>query len=130
MKKSVPFIFNLDDVSSEQNTFVARIPAGVFTKEDLLNTLARELHFPNYFGQNWDALADCLRDFDWIETRQVVLLHEALPQLNDDDLKTYIEILIFCVSDWSAGEKHELIVIFPDEAQKHIEAIIGGSILQ
>ena len=32
------------------------------TKAELLRTLAGALALPAHFGQNWDALADCLRD--------------------------------------------------------------------
>lgn len=32
------------------------------TKAELLDSFAAELGFPDYFGRNLDALADCLRD--------------------------------------------------------------------
>jgi hypothetical protein len=32
------------------------------TKASLLAELAAALHFPTWFGRNWDALVDCLRD--------------------------------------------------------------------
>jgi hypothetical protein len=35
-------------------------------KADLLNGLARALRFPTWFGHNWDALADCLDDLEWL----------------------------------------------------------------
>ncbi len=28
----------------------------------------------NNFGFNWGALSDCLRDFDWIEKKEIVLV--------------------------------------------------------
>lgn len=35
--------------------------------------IAKRLHFPNYFGKNMDALADCLCDLSWIENNHVKL---------------------------------------------------------
>ncbi len=32
------------------------------TKESVLGALATELAFPEWFGHNWDALADCLSE--------------------------------------------------------------------
>lgn len=32
------------------------------SKDDLLRAAAEALRFPDYFGMNWDALLDCLRD--------------------------------------------------------------------
>jgi RNAse (barnase) inhibitor barstar len=36
---------------------------GVTSKADFLVAAARDLRFPDYFGHNWDAFADCLGDF-------------------------------------------------------------------
>jgi len=36
--------------------------AAVGGKPDLMDALAATLHFPDYFGRNWDAVADCLED--------------------------------------------------------------------
>lgn len=33
-------------------------------REDLLRGLAEAMRFPDYFGMNWDAVIDCLRDLD------------------------------------------------------------------
>lgn len=33
-------------------------------RSELLDHIAKTLHFPAYFGHNLDALADCLRDLD------------------------------------------------------------------
>ena len=43
----------------------ARIPgAGIAGEEELFSALAAELSLPGWFGANWDALLDCLRDLD------------------------------------------------------------------
>lgn len=33
-------------------------------RDDLLRGLAEAMQFPDYFGMNWDAVIDCLRDLD------------------------------------------------------------------
>lgn len=34
-------------------------------KDDMLDAIAKSLAFPDWFGANWDALADCLMDMAW-----------------------------------------------------------------
>ena len=50
-------------------------------KTALLAALGEALSFPDWYGANWDALADCLMDMSWSEGP--VLLHltrsNALP---------------------------------------------------
>ncbi|MCD9142382.1 barstar family protein [Streptomyces albireticuli] len=38
---------------------------GVTTKKAFLDRCATDLEFPEWFGRNWDALADCLTDLSW-----------------------------------------------------------------
>ena len=41
---------------------VARIPSGLGSKRELLETLGHSLKFPDYYGVNWDAFEECIRD--------------------------------------------------------------------
>lgn len=45
-------------------------------KDQFLKETALALRFPEYFGNNWDALADCLTDMSWHETDGFVILYD------------------------------------------------------
>ncbi|WP_019202478.1 barstar family protein [Tsukamurella sp. 1534] len=47
------------------------------TKAALLDELSAALQFPLDFGANWDALADCLGDLEWLGGTAVVVLGVA-----------------------------------------------------
>src|SRR5262245_23618135 len=94
---------------------IVRIPARIPDKHQLLETLARGLEFPSYFGWNWDALDECLRDLSWIQQpRQIVLMHEDIPfQAGSDNRAIYLDILKEAVATWGPNQAHELFVMFP-----------------
>ena len=59
-----------DEVSSQLRTSLESAAVAVFdldggsirSKDDLLRAIAVAMQFPEYFGMNWDAVVDCLRD--------------------------------------------------------------------
>ncbi len=97
---------------------VARIPAGIESKTTLFRALVPALALPDWFGTNWDALEECLKDLSWIEKKTVALVHGDLPALPKKDLETYLAILSDAVRDWKEGEEHALLVVFPSSARK------------
>lgn len=51
-------------------------------KPELMNAIAVALQFPDYFGGNWDALGECLRDLGaWLQAPGYVLLVERAESL-------------------------------------------------
>ena len=108
------FSFDARSASPDnKGDFVARIPADLSSKKALFFAMKKELQLPDYFGENWDALSDCLRDLSWIKQRRVELRHEDVPPLDPKDLATYLDILSDAVQDWKRSEDHELVVAFP-----------------
>ena len=113
----------------QSDDFVACVPDGITTRDQLFMALRRELNLPSYFGGNWDALADCLRDLSWIDSHLVIVAHEAIPNVDAATLRTYLDVLAECVRDWKPEEQHQLLVVFPERAQAEICGIIqGGSV--
>ncbi len=113
---SHPETYNPDDA------FVVHLLM-VICKEGLLNQLNEKLKFP-YFGFNWDALFDLLRDFHWIEKKRVVLVHDDLPTLDKRELKIYLEILVDSIRDWKEGEEHSFEVVFPESTKELICSVL------
>lgn len=131
----IPFEFSKSHVQVEDGgCFLVDVPAGLKSKEELLHALAERGHFPNYFGSNWDALLDCLRDFEWVDEKRIVINHQDVP-LPDDPLerRTYLEILQEAIHECSESRtapsrdplgarmpNHHLHIVFPESARKLI----------
>jgi RNAse (barnase) inhibitor barstar len=62
------------------------------TRAAFFDEVARVLDFPPYFGHNWDALADCLRDVLPLSLT-VAHAHELLTEDPPQALKTLLTIL-------------------------------------
>lgn len=121
-------IFNfLDDVDhyNPQNAFIVKLPSGITSRDQLLQLLYEKLKLPEYFGFNWDALFECLRDFHWINEKLIVLVHKALPSLEDKTLTVYLEILSDSCLDWKPGEDHKFEVVFPEADRKKISTLLS-----
>ena len=77
------------------------------TKPHLLDELAAALQFPPYFGDNWDALHDCLADLSWIPANAlIVCLSDAdhLLAKAPADLKTLIGVFQSAAKEWNQPE--------------------------
>ena len=64
-------------------------------KDQALEQLGAALHFPTWYGANFDALFDCLTDPDWQPARGHVIMIKGMIDLratNPDDFATMIEV--------------------------------------
>ncbi|PZQ16128.1 MAG: hypothetical protein DI565_10070 [Ancylobacter novellus] len=104
-------------------SFYWRLPGDISARHELLAAFSQELWFPRDFGHNWDALSDCLRDLGWMSDRRIVLVHERLPRLPEDDLKRYLAVLRDAVRWWRFEDLHDLEVVFPKTARGRIAAL-------
>lgn len=63
------------------------------------------LLFPGYFGWNWDALSDCLRDLTWLPAQQYLVVVEHSAKLLVDsaaDRHTLFQVLHRAVRHWAS----------------------------
>lgn len=110
-----------DPQSFESDAALVVHLSGICSKDELFKQLSNKLELPDYFGHNWDALSDCLRDFHWIEQQRIIIVHDDCPQLNENELSTYLQLLFEVVLDWKEGEGHSLDVVFPESARSLVE---------
>ena len=120
--KEIKFVEDIKTYDPK-DAFIARLPTNINGKEDLLKELSAKLNFPDYFGFNWDALYDCLRDLNWINQKEIVLVHDELPLLDNETLKNYINLLYMTVQDWQISEEHQFEVVFSERYINQIEQI-------
>lgn len=77
--------------------------AGVVDKAGLLDALARGMAFPEWFGANWDALADCLADLGWCPAEGYLVLLEHCDLLHAraaDDFATALQLFQAAADEW------------------------------
>jgi hypothetical protein len=104
---------------------VVNVPTGIETKAVLLNELYTALRFPRYFGANWDALEECVRDLSWLSPGNIVVNHDDLPLANDvTNLKIYLAIMSDAVQKWAGSGDRKLIVAFPSESRARIDWLL------
>jgi RNAse (barnase) inhibitor barstar len=74
-------------------------------KSALLQRLAHALSFPEGFGNNFDALADNLRDLSWLGAEGYVVLLDNSDEMQgaaEDDLDTALDIFDEAGEFWRA----------------------------
>lgn len=108
--------------------YQAEVPVGIKSKTALLEALFVALRFPDYFGGNWDALEECIRDLSWLPSGDVVLRHRDLPMPEDrPSLSIYLQILKEAVEKWKTSGERRLLVVFPPDVQGVVRTILADT---
>ena len=110
----------IDDVTGFRapGAIVVLLGGRLRRKADLLRALAKGLKFPDYFGWNWDALDECVRDLSWLGDQQsIVLVHKHVPLSDYQQRQTYLAIL----KEARAEHVKTLRVIFPNSERRLID---------
>jgi len=86
---------------------------GVGGKNELMEALGKGLRLPSHFGNNWDALADCLEDSEWVGNHGIVVVlrhaagyHKSYPV----DWETLKDTLSEAAEYWQ--ERHKPFWVF------------------
>jgi RNAse (barnase) inhibitor barstar len=76
---------------------------GVEEKGHFLATIAQALRFPEWFGDNWDALKDCLTDLTWRKAPGYMIILEkchAFARAAPADFEVALEVFRLVADDW------------------------------
>jgi RNAse (barnase) inhibitor barstar len=101
------------------------LPEKIQSKDQLLSFFCHELKFPYYFGENFDALYDCLVDLSWIKDNKIYIIHNEIP-LNNSEIEAskYIKLLFDVAMFWRDNGEHEVNVLFPEKCKNKIEQFL------
>ena len=74
------------------------------TSDDLFMRFWDEFKLPEYFGWNYAALSDCLRDLNWISADQYTLFVDDFPHVllgEPESLGVFVRALVAAGERWS-----------------------------
>jgi RNAse (barnase) inhibitor barstar len=82
------------------------------TASQLFDEFAAALQFPYYFGENWNALWECLTDLEWLPHGACILMildgAQLLAREAEESLAVFLDFLAVACDEWTATEKGPL----------------------
>jgi hypothetical protein len=127
--QAVPQIYRLDnDVAPEELAAMLQEQDGelfyldgaeMTDKTQLMQEFAAVLNFPDYFGGNWDALQDCLKDVSWLDedATHCVLLFDRWEKCTSPAL---IDILQDAVAGWAEAADAVYVLLRTTDPDKYV----------
>ncbi len=87
-------------------------------KEDFLGDVSRAMRFPEWFGGNWDALADCLKDLSWMPAKGWAVILEKSKHFcggHGAEFKVAMQVMSDAAEYWRAqGKPFWTLISGPD----------------
>lgn len=124
--ENIEYFKSIEDIKIVDNSMTVNIPTNVRSDHDLFSLFSKELNFPDYFGDNWDALFDCLKDLSFVKEKNITIINNDIPFKNSIyDRKTYIELLVDLINHWKEHYQHKIFIYFPEDCRKFVEEIIN-----
>lgn len=72
-------------------------------KEEMLGSIGKAMAFPDWFGHNFDALADCLNDLAWLPADGYFVLLEHCDGIHgraESDFVTTLQVFEQAADEW------------------------------
>ena len=102
----MPFAADLaleEAAESPPNTRCTGSISRVTDREAFLAAVGKPSAFPDWYGHNWDALADCLTDLSWMAADGYVIAldhADAFARANPTDFATALSIFQDAADTW------------------------------
>jgi len=89
------------------------------TSADFFREAKHVMKFPDYFGQNWNSVLDCMRDLDywWKPSQGCFLLYNYFEHFANKDsasFHTSIEVMKAAVESWQDTETSMYVLLAGD----------------
>lgn len=101
--ESIADLLDTAKQSAKQSKFqVFHLEGQSITNRDLyFQKIADLFQFPDYFGHNWDAVADCLTDLSWEEGDRILIVYSHSQGLSEEhDWEIAIRIWANTIEFW------------------------------
>ena len=99
------------------------------TLDALFNEVGAALQFPDYFGENWDALDECITDLEWMPAEWYLIhVDQVECVLPDDpaDFRIFLRILLDAGRAWQDPAMRGM-ADFPEAPRIPFNTILSGS---
>ena len=94
-------------------------------KEQLLNHVATALRLPKHFGDNWDALEECLIELEGDGSGYAIFYDhiDGLLNAHPDQFETLVEILRDAVESWQQEGTPMVVLLSGAKAPKGVSKL-------
>jgi RNAse (barnase) inhibitor barstar len=117
------WLSSIEQIAKEHNlAFFVLAGARAGSKKEFMDQATRVFGFPDYFGKNWDAFADCLTDMSWVGRNGFLIVYSDCRQFADrspEDFDTAIEIFKEAADFWKKEGK-TFLVLFHDSTERDL----------
>ena len=117
------FVFTDAAYVGDGGSVIVIIPENLDRVDDLFIVFKEQLGLPEYFGKNWDALSESLRDLSWVPQHTVALVHQGRTFVDDKLWAVYLDVLKECIEDWEKDEEHCIVAIFPETCRDEVSKL-------
>ncbi len=79
-----------------------------------MRALSQTMKFPDYFGNNWDALEECLNDMEWLPAKGYVIQFknaDLFAKNRHSDFAVFVRIVRSVSASWKARNVDFVLIV-------------------